>query len=276
MKQVFDDTTPHRLQFRGTQGTISVCTWHNPRARSLAVIAHGYGEHIGRYEHVAQRLIATGASVWGPDHHGHGRSDGEPALVKDFEPVVDDLQRVVSLARQAQPGLPVVLIGHSMGGMIATRYAQRFGSELSGLVLSGPAVGHLQGLEQLLAMPQIPDVPIDPAVLSRDPAVGQAYASDPLVYHGPFKRPTVTAMRAALAAIDAGSGFGALPTLWLHGSDDQLVPVAGTRAGLAKLRGIDFTERIYEGGRHEVFNETNRDEVLDDVCRFVERVTRRS
>jgi len=67
-----------------------------------------------------------------------------------------------------------------------------------------------------------------------------------------------------------------LPTLWLHGSDDQLVPLAGTRAGLAKLRGIDFTERIYEGGRHEVFNETNRDEVLDDVCRFVERVTRRS
>ncbi len=267
------DVTYRTESFQGSEGKISVRVWQNPAARHVVVIAHGYGEHIGRYEHVAQRFVAAGASVWGPDHVGHGRSDGERALVRDFEHVVDDLQRVVSMAQAAHAGLPVVLIGHSMGGMIAARYAQRYGRGLAGLVLSGPAVGHLEAAEQLLALPQIPDVPIDPAVLSRDPAVGAAYASDPLVYHGPFKRPTLEAIRTTLAAINTGPGFGKLPTLWLHGSDDKLVPMESTRAGLAKLRGTDFTERIYEGARHEVFNETNQAEVLDEVCSFIERVT---
>jgi len=258
--------------FKGSEGTISVRVWPNARARRIVVIAHGYGEHIGRYEHVAQRLVAEGASVWGPDHLGHGRSEGERALVRDFERVVDDLQQVVAMARAADPGLPVVLIGHSMGGLIATRYAQRFGAGLAGLILSGPAIGHLAGIEQLAALPEIPDVPIDPTVLSRNPRVGEAYASDPLVYHGAFKRPTLNAMRAALAAIDAGRGFGSLPTLWIHGGDDQLVPVDGSSAGLAKLRGSDFTQRIYDGARHEVLNETNQAEVLDDVCAFIARI----
>lgn len=264
----------HTRSVHGSEGEISVCSWQNP-GRCVVVIAHGYGEHIGRYEHVAQRLVAAGASVWGPDHLGHGRSDGERALVTDFESIVEDLHRVISLARQAHPRLPMLLIGHSMGGMIAVRYAQRFGAELAGLVLSGPAVGHREAMEQLLAQPQIPNAPIDPAVLSRDPAVGEAYMRDPLVYHGPFKRPTVEAMRAVLAAIDRGPAFGTLPTLWLHGSDDELVPLGATRAGLAKLRGVDFTERIYDGARHEVFNETNRDEVLGEVCSFIDRAAGR-
>ena len=258
---------------QGSEGAISVRVWENPRARHVVVIAHGYGEHIGRYGHVAPRLVANGASVWGPDHLGHGCSNGERVLVRDFEHVVEDLHRVLTLARTPNSHLPIVLIGHSMGGMIAARYAQRYGAGLAGLVLSGPAVGRLDAVEQLLALPQIPDTPIDPDVLSRDHAVGQAYASDPLVYHGAFKRPTLEAMHAVLASIAAGSGFGDLPTLWLHGSDDKLVPVEGARNGLAPLRGTDFTERIYEGARHEVFNETNQHEVLDDLCRFIERVT---
>jgi len=260
--------------FQGSEGTISVRVWPNPSARHAVVIAHGYGEHIGRYEHVALRLVARGASVWGPDHLGHGHSDGERVVVRDFEHLVDDLHHVVSMARAAHPMFPIVLIGHSMGGMIAARYAQRFGPELAGLILSGPAIGRVESVEQILALPEIPDVPIDPAVLSRDPAVGEAYANDPLVYHGPFKRATLEAFRATLAAIEAGPGFGALPTLWVHGSDDKLAPVADARTGLAKLRGIDFTARVYEGAQHEVFNETNQAEVLDEICNFIKRVTR--
>jgi len=256
------DVTGRIETFPGSEGTVSVRVWRNPSTRHVVVIAHGYGEHIGRYEHVADRLFRNGATVWGPDHLGHGRSDGERALVRDFEHVVDDLHHVVSMAGAAHPNLPIVLIGHSMGGMIAVRYAQRFGQELAGLVLSGPAIGRLEGIELILA------------VLSRDPTVGEAYARDPLVYHGPFKRPTLEAFRATRAAIEAGPGFGALPTLWVHGSDDKLAPLADVRAGLAKLRGIDFTAHVYEGAEHEVFNETNQTEVLDEVCAFVKRVTR--
>jgi len=150
------------------------------------------------------------------------------------------------------------------------------GHSLTGLVLSSPALGRLEAVEQLLALPQIPDVPIDPAVLSRDPAVGEAYASDPLVYHGPFKRQTLEAIRTTLVAIDAGPRFGGLPTLWLHGTNDKLVPVETARAGLVKLRGTVFTERRYESARHELFNETNQAEVLGEVSNFIDRVTRRS
>ena len=93
------DLTYRTESFQGSEGKISVRVWPNPGARHVVIIAHGYGEHIGRYEHVVQRLVATGAGVWGPDHLGHGRSDGERVLVRDFEHVVDDLHHVVSIAR---------------------------------------------------------------------------------------------------------------------------------------------------------------------------------
>ncbi len=89
------DRTHRTESFPGSEGKISVGVWPNPGARHVVVIAHGYGEHIGRYEHVAQRLVAAGASVWAPDHLGHGRSDGERVPARDFEHVVDDLHRVI-------------------------------------------------------------------------------------------------------------------------------------------------------------------------------------
>lgn len=257
----------------GARGPIVVHVWEGATARRIVLIAHGYGEHSGRYGHVARALGARGATVWSPDHLGHGLSGGDRAVIVDFEEAVDDLHRAAGMAVRAHPNLPVVLIGHSMGGLIATRYAQRYGDELAGLVLSGPLIGRHEAAAQLLALPEMPDVALDPATLSRDPAVAEAYAADPLVYHGPFKRPMLEAMRAGLAAVDGGPAFGDLPTLYLHGGDDAIVPAEGTRHATERLRGSDFTERVYEGARHEIFNETNGREVLDDVGAFVERVT---
>jgi alpha-beta hydrolase superfamily lysophospholipase len=244
--------------------------WSAAEPRSIALIAHGYGEHAGRYEHVAQRLVDDlGAAVYAPDHRGHGRTDGATGLVEDGEAITADLHDVAEQAMDEHAGLPVALIGHSMGGLIATRYAQRFGDELSALVLSGPAVGANPAFEQLLAMDPIPEVPIDPAALSRDPAVGEAYAADDLVYHGPFRRVTLEQLFAAITRVEQDRGFGDLPTLWIHGSDDQIVPLDLTRPAIARLRGANFEEHVYEGARHEIFNETNRDEVLDDVVAFL-------
>jgi alpha-beta hydrolase superfamily lysophospholipase len=244
--------------------------WSAAEPRAVVLLAHGYGEHAGRYEHVAQRLVDDlGAAVYAPDHRGHGRTDGATGLVADGEAITADLHDVAAAAQAEHPGLPVALIGHSMGGLIATRYAQRFGGELAALVLSGPAIGANPAFEQLLAMDPIPEVPIDPAALSRDPAVGEAYAADELVYHGPFQRVTLEQLFAAIGRVGEGPGFGDLPTLWIHGSEDPIVPLAPTRAAIERLRGPVFQERVYEGARHEVFNETNRDEVLDDVVGFL-------
>jgi alpha-beta hydrolase superfamily lysophospholipase len=248
-----------------------VRVWPNETASWIALLSHGYGEHIGRYDHVAHALRTAGAAVVGPDHEGHGHSGGEPARIDDFEVVVDDLHLAAERALEEHSGLPMALIGHSMGGMIAARYAQRHGRELKALVLSGPMFGAREVLGQLMALDPIPDIPLDPAVLSRDPSVGKAYASDPLVWHGPFKRPTLQAMTAAMDTIEAGPPLGNLPTLWIHGESDLLVPLEATRPMMAQLRGQTFEEKIYAGAMHEVFNETNREEVIADVIGFIRR-----
>ncbi|ASU83647.1 lysophospholipase [Nocardiopsis gilva YIM 90087] len=237
----------------------------------LAVLVHGYGEHIGRYEHVAGHLCERGAAVYGLDHRGHGHSSGERVLIDDFAGVVEDVHRVITQARTAYRSLPLVLIGHSLGGMIASRYAQVHPAEVTGLVLSAPVLGRWNVVEELLPLDEIPHTPIDPDTLSRDPEVGAAYGADELVWHGPFKRPTLQAIDTELKRIAADGCIGEMPLLWLHGSDDRLVPLTGTRTGIDALAGNDVTARIFPDARHEVFNETNRAEVLDEVTRFAQR-----
>ena len=235
------------------------------------LIVHGYAEHIGRYEHVAQRLLADGAVVYGPDHLGHGQSDGERALIIEGEHLTADLDLVARLARDENPGLPLVVIGHSMGGLIAARYAQAHRGDLAALVLSGPILAANPDFEALAEMDPMPEVPIDPAVLSRDPAVGEAYIADPLVYNGPFKAPTLRAMFGAVHALADEPGFGTLPVLWIHGEEDALAPLAPTAEAFEHLRGDATEQKVYSEARHEIFNETNRSEVLDDVVEFVNR-----
>jgi len=255
----------------GHAGQLVARTWSDgDRPSHVVLLAHGYGEHVGRYEHVAAALVANGAVVYAVDHVGHGKSEGERVLVTDFELIVDDLHEVDRRAREEHPGLPVVLIGHSMGGLIAARYAQRYADSLAAVVLSGPLVGTYDAAGELLDLPDIPDIPIDVAVLSRDPEVGEAYASDPLIWHGPFKRDTLEAIQRGLAAVMAGPSLGALPLMWAHGEADALVPIAGSRSGIEHLRGERFVEKIYPEARHEIFNELNKDDVLADVNAFLD------
>ena len=253
-----------------TTGSLYVHTWIAEQPRYVALIAHGMGEHAGRYEHVAVRLVADGAAVYAPDHRGHGRSDGVYGTVDDVEDLVDDLHTVADRAREAHSGLPVVLIGHSLGGIIASRFAQRYPDELAAMVLSAPAIGGNPDIEALLAMDPMPDVPLDPALLSRDPAVGEAYAADERVYHGPLLRPTLEAIFAAGRAVAAGPKL-AMPTLWLHGELDGLAPLTATRPVAEAIAGDSFEHKVYDGAQHEIFNETNQDEVIGDAIAFLNR-----
>lgn len=233
------------------------------------MIAHGYGEHARRYDHVAGALMADGASVVALDHHGHGRSEGERASVSDPQDFIADLDTLVDRARERHPELPVVLIGHSMGGLIAARYAQQHADKLAALVLSAPVIGGNEAFAQLLALDPIPEVPIDPSVLSRDPAVGEAYAADPLVYHGAFRRETLESLFAAIEATARG-GEITLPTLWIHGEGDALAPLAATAPAADAIGAARWQTKVYPGAMHEIFNETNRDEVIRDTIRFID------
>lgn len=265
------ETGAAEREVAGARGRIFVHVWPNDAARFICLLVHGYGEHSGRYGHVAKRLVAAGGVVYAPDHQGHGRSDGERALIENGQDLTADCHTVVELAREEHPGLALVVVGHSMGGLIAARYAQSHLGEITALVLSGPAVGGNPAILALAEMDPIPEIPIDPEILSRDPETAETYAADPLVYHGPFLRPTLITLATAVEAVRDGPALGDLPTLWIHGEEDQLIPLDATRETMEVIRGPATEEKIYPGARHEIFNETNRDEVLGDVVAFLDR-----
>jgi alpha-beta hydrolase superfamily lysophospholipase len=253
-----------------TIGRVYLRRWPAEEPSRVVVLVHGYGEHIGRYEHVAESLVARGSTVVGPDHIGHGRSAGERALIPSFEPIVDDLRAVV---QETRGELPLVMIGHSMGGLIATRYAQRYREDLAGLVLTGPAVGLGPVLEEWLAAPELPSDPIDVATLSRDPTVGETYAADPLVWHGGWKRATLQAFVAAEHEIAEGPSLAGLPLLYIHGQDDTLVPLDRARPVVERVFGPGQEMHILADTRHEVLNEPDKAKTIALVADFVERVT---
>lgn len=267
-----NDAPSQDFTLTGHGGALVGRSWPLPSPRWIAVLSHGYGEHVGRYEWVAGRLNAAGAAVYAADHVGHGRSDGQRVLIGDFAPVVEDLQLVVRHAAAQHPDVPVVLIGHSMGGLIAARHAQLHADGLAATVLSGPVLGSWETVDTLLALEEIPSTPIDPGTLSRDPAVGEAYAADPLVWHGDFARPTLEGLQQAMRTIEEAGSVGEHPMLYLHGEGDRLVPLPASWEGLHSLRGPRTFVKTYPGAQHEIFNETNRDEVIDDVIGFVEGV----
>jgi alpha-beta hydrolase superfamily lysophospholipase len=256
------------ISLKGQLGEVVVTRWDATDPTFLVALAHGFGEHAGRYAHVAAALNGIGGTVYAPDHAGHGRSEGERARADKVEDMVTDLAAVVELAQGEHPGLPLVVLGHSMGGVIATRYVQRYEAPAA-LVLSGPIIGGNPGFSALLTMDPLPDVPLDPAALSRDAAVGEAYAADPLIYHGPLQRESLQGLVHAVELIARSGTFGDVPTLWLHGKEDPLAPYDATAAAVQNVKGSDFQEKAYDGAMHEIFNETNKDEVIGDVTAFL-------
>jgi alpha-beta hydrolase superfamily lysophospholipase len=230
---------------------------------------HGFGDHSGRYQRVAEQCVSARALMCAPDLAGHGRSPGERAVVDDASRLVADVEAVRLALAEEHPGIPIVLIGHGMGGMIAARYAQLHQENLSAVVLSAPVLGTWHYLD-LLECDQIPETPMDPHALSRDPEIGREYVADPLVWHGSFPRATLAAIERCLHEINEGSTLR-LPTLWLHGEDDEVVPEADTRTGIDRLRGREFHEHIYAGAHHDLFHETNASKVISDLLNFVGR-----
>ena len=264
-------------QFEGRHGRVFFRRWDPPgEPRLIVQVVHGYAEHGGRYRHVAAALNEQGAVVYADDHLGHGRSDGEPALILDFEHVVDDLHRLATIARSEHPGLPLVLVGHSMGGLLSGRFAQRWPSDVAGVAFCGAVLGDWQWARDVLALPELPEVPYDPAAISRDPAVGESYATDPLVYRGQYKRPLLEAEVAALDRFQQATDRLTMPVLLLHGTEDPFVPYERSLQAVREMPTSDLTFHIYEGARHEILNETNRDEVLGHLTSWVETIVGRA
>jgi alpha-beta hydrolase superfamily lysophospholipase len=263
--------TQHR--FTGTEGLIAYRRWRpvgDPTR--IVLVAHGYGEHGGRYRHVANVLTEHGAVVYAIDHLGHGRSGGERALITDFDHVVDDLATLAGIAAQEYPGRPLVLLGHSMGGLIVGLFAERRPDLVAGVAFCGAVLGDWQWARDVLARSELPFVRFDPSALSRDPAVGRAFRQDPLVYHGQYKRPLLEAEVVALDEFADDIDRLTMPVLLLHGTDDPFVPYERSLRAVEEMPSADKTVRLVDGGRHELLNELNRDEVLAILTAWIDRV----
>jgi alpha-beta hydrolase superfamily lysophospholipase len=275
-------TTPTHQDgtFHGVGGlSIFWQAWLPPGpCRGVVVIAHGAGEHSGRYLHIADRLVREGYAVYALDHRGHGRSAGPRALVDRMDNVVADLDTLVVRASGSHPGLPVFLLGHSMGGTVSLCYALKHQDRLDALALSAPlaAIEATPALVRIAAKvmsalaPRLPAIGVDPSLVSRDPAVVEAYKADPLVHHRKLPVRTVAELAAAVESFPDAVPAITVPTLILYGTGDQICPTEGSVMVGRRIGSTDVSVKSYPGLYHEILNEPEQEQVMDDLCAWLD------
>lgn len=247
--------------------------------KAAALIAHGYAEHLGRYEHVAAALSRAGYSVFAVDHWGHGRSDGEPGYVPAFSVYLDGIEALLARVKETHPGLPRFLIGHSMGGLIAAIFLVERQHEFAGAVLSGAAIRPneppspaLIAVSRFLSAiaPKLGVVSLEAGLVSRDPKVVAAYRADPLVFKGKISARLGAEFNAAMNLIAANAAKIHLPILILHGEKDGLVSPEGSKLLSERVSSADRTLKIYRECFHEIFNEPEKEKVLADAIAWLD------
>lgn len=249
------------------------------RPRAVVVLAHGASEHSGRYAHVGKRMAGAGFALYAMDLRGHGRSPGQPGNIERMDAVVGDLHAfLIDTASASHPRARVFMFGHSMGGMVAIAFALRHQDELSGLILTGPLaaleagspVQRAAGRVLSAIAPKLPIIAIDPNGVSRDPAVVADYVADPLNYHGKLRARTVGELVVTATSFPNSVGALTLPLLVMHGTADTLSPPAGSQLVYDGAASPDKTLRMWEGLHHELVNEPERDEVIDEMLAWLE------
>ena len=246
--------------------------------RAVVLLVHGLGEHVGRYEHVANFLTAQGFAVVGYDQYGHGESSGARGTLTSSARLLDDLAEVLDAVRAKAQGLPVVLLGHSLGGLVAARFVSLGLRPVDGLVLSSPALdAGLNPLQKLLVavLPGLlPDVQVgnglDARYLSHDPAVVAAYRADRQVHDRVSPRLARFIADAGPATL-AQAGQWAVPTLLLYAGQDKLVNPQGSREFARRAPAAVVQSLCFEGLYHELFNEPEQDQVLALLARWLQQ-----
>jgi alpha-beta hydrolase superfamily lysophospholipase len=244
-------------------------------AAAVVAVVHGYGDHGGRYAGLGEDLAARGYALYACDLRGHGNSTGRRGQVGRFGEYLDDTEAFLDEVRRAQPGKPLFLLGHSMGGLVCARLAEVRPPQVAGLVLSSPflqladAVPPLRaaGVKALAKVWPNRDIgnTVRAEQLSHDRSVVEAYVTDPLVHHVAPAR-WAAELLAAQDATMAGASRIVLPLLVLYGTEDPVVDVAFIEALYDRAESGDKSILRYEGFYHECFNETGRERVFQDLA----------
>ncbi len=274
-------TTRTERTFDGVGGVRIVYDVWTPdtEPRGVVVLAHGLGEHARRYDHVAERFGQAGLITYALDHRGHGRSGGKRVRLKSIDEYTGDFDTLVNIAAAEHPGLTRIVLGHSMGGGIVFAYGVERPGAFDLMVLSGPAVAAHIGVppgKALLGkavgslLPNLPVEELDANAVSRDPEVVAAYNADPLVHHGKIPAGIAKALLKVGETMPQRARQLAAPLLVVHGAEDALVPASGSELLVDCVGSADVHLKVYPELYHEVFNEPERDRVLDDVTAWIE------
>lgn len=256
--------------------------WPAEAPRAVLLVVHGLGEHGGRYAALARDLVGRGISVSAMDLRGHGRSGGPRAYARRFEVLVDDVERVRRQVAARSAGLPLFLLGHSLGGLICIRHLQAHPQAFRGAVLSAPLLGvavkaaRWKVAASGVLSKVVPWLPISneirPEELSSDPAYVRSYREDPLV-HSKITPRLYTELMAHVGRAVEDAGRLPRPLFFIAPTADTVVDARAVRRFVEGLSG-DVTYRRYEGFRHESLNERERERVVADVAEWMDGVLR--
>lgn len=255
--------------------------WWRPKndARANVVLVHGLKDHGGRYDHVGEWFARRGYAIYAPDLRGHGKSDGERFYVDSFDEYMDDLDVFVGRIRKREPDRPVFLLGHSMGGAVASRFVLEREPDLRGLILSAPALEPNENVSPVLIwlsgfisrfFPRAPVTKVDVKALSHLPEVIEAARKDPLSNDRPAPARTGYEILQAMRRIREKAHEITLPVLLMHGTEDHLTNPRGSER-LFELAGSQDKElKLYEGLYHEILNEEEWGRVLGDIAEWLD------
>jgi len=250
-------------------------------ARALIVLGHGYGEHAGRYQHVAEILTTRGYSIDAPDYRGHGKTaQGTFGYFEHFDKLIDDLNAVVERVAAQGAGKPLFLLGHSVGGLLVLDYVLHYPSHIRGLVASAPyvnTIAHVPAVQRtvLRALNKIAPhaamvPPVDAKILSHDPAIVKGYDADPLVHHGSVSARVSVELLNAGDYVRANAAKITLPALILHGKSDALAMPEFGQTVYDRLGSPDKTIKLYDNFYHEILNELGKEQVMADIVAWLD------
>lgn len=270
--------TPQEDRIAGGAGSsIFVRSWQPVTpVRAVVVVCHGVKSHSGYYVWAAEQLVRDGYAVYALDLHGRGRSDGERFYLEKLQDYLDDVHATVMLARSRQPGLPVFLLGHSAGGVISSVYALEHQEELRGFVCESfafqvyapaLALAVLKGVSRVAPRLRVLDLRTED--FSRDPAAVRAMLDDPLIAREVQPALTVAELVRAGERLEKEFPHMVLPVLILHGTADKVTKPGGSRRFFENAGSKDKTLKLYDGHAHDLLNDHDREQVMDDIRQWV-------
>ena len=248
------------------------------RARAVVLIVPGFNAHSGQYGWVAEQLTSHGLAVYAVDLRGRGKSEGERFFVATLSDYVSDVEKLAEVAKAREPGLPVFVLGHSAGGVVACLYTLAHQSELAGLVcesfafqVPAPdfALAVLKGLSHLA--PHAHVLKLDNADFSRDPVAVQALNDDPLIANEVQPTQTVAAMVIADEQLKKEFPNLKLPVLIIHGTQDRATRPSGSQFFYDTAGSTDKTLKFYEGYFHDPLHDVGKEQVMADIQRWIEK-----